>query len=384
MRNGSGSKNARGGRMLNQVNKQMNRNDDSSLHRVRGSHGAGRINSHSREPPKGPRNLNIHRGLEAVANGRGLGNMNMGHANVTGMNGMGMGGMPPMPMGAAGQNGMPGMLNAQQQMALMQMYEQQAHMMQQIFSGQTPTPFVNPNFQGKGNKKALGANRGPGQANKQSLPPSSKFTKKEGQDEAMADGPSTENGDNMEVESSRPDPSNTMCNFNQRCTKPDCPYVHSSPAAPRGMVVDMSHTCSYGAACRNPKCAGKHPSPAQRQQYQAEQECMFFPNCRDPANCPYKHPSMPPCRNGADCTTSGCQFWHNSVMCKYNPCTNPRCPYKHVDGQKQGFKGNVWVAPKNGEEEKKEHVSERKFVDESKGEELILPEKPVETAEAAL
>jgi hypothetical protein len=176
MRNGNGAQGARparGGRnMLNQVNRQMNRPDDSALHRVRGS---GRINSHGREPPKGPRGQNVGRGIEAMANGRGMGNMNM--------NGMNMPGGMPMPQ--MGQNGMPGMLNPQQQMALMQMYEQQAQMMQQIFSGGAPTPFVNPNFNHgnrNGNKKPLSQRMDRSQQGK-GMHPSAKFTKKEGQDE---------------------------------------------------------------------------------------------------------------------------------------------------------------------------------------------------------
>lgn len=374
MRNGSGPKQARGGRMMNQVNRQMNRNDDP-LHRVRGSQGVGRINSHAREPPKGPRGQNIGRGLEAMANGRGGGNINVG-PGMNGMGGMGMNmGMPNMPVPPMGQNLPGGGLNPQQQMALMSMYEQQAQMMQQIFSGQTPQPFVNPNFQ-KGKKPFARGSQG----NRQNLPPSTKFTKKEGDDENMADGPATE-GEGMQMDTSRqgpPDPSTTMCHFNQKCAKADCPYVHSSPAAPKTAVVDMNTTCDYGAACKNFKCVGKHPSPAKKQQFQAEQECIYFPNCRDPTNCPYKHPVEKPCRNGADCTTTGCTFWHSSVVCKFNPCTNARCTYKHPqDGQKTGIKGkaNVWVAPKNGEEQKKEHVSERKFIDENQEEELIIPGK---------
>jgi hypothetical protein len=363
MRNGNGAQGARparGGRnMLNQVNRQMNRPDDSALHRVRGS---GRINSHGREPPKGPRGQNVGRGIEAMANGRGMGNMNM--------NGMNMPGGMPMPQ--MGQNGMPGMLNPQQQMALMQMYEQQAQMMQQIFSGGAPTPFVNPNFNHgnrNGNKKPLSQRMDRSQQGK-GMHPSAKFTKKEGQDETMGEGGAAENGDGMDVEASRPEPSATMCKFNLRCTNPDCHFVHQSPAAHPGTAVDMNDTCDYGAACKNKKCVGKHPSPAQRQKYQSEQECAFWPNCRDPANCPYKHPSAPPCRNGADCTTPDCKFSHSSVMCKFNPCLNPRCHYKHAPGQKKN-NTNVWVAPKEGEE--KQHVSERKFVDENEEEEVIIP-----------
>ena len=376
MRNGNGSKQARGGRMMNQVNRQMNRNDDP-LHRVRGSQGGGRINSHSREPPKGPRGQNINRGLDAMANGRGSANVNVG-PNMNGMGmGMGMGmGIPNMIQGMAG-----GGLNQQQQMALMTMYEQQAHMMQQIFSGQTPQNFVNPNFQ----KKKAFTPRG-SQSNRQNLPPSAKFVKKDGEDESMTDGPGAE-GDGNQVGDARQgqEPSTTMCHFNQRCMKADCPFVHSSPAAPKNTVVDMNETCSFGAACKNYKCVGKHPSPAKKQQFQAEQECQFFPNCRDPANCPYKHPVEKPCRNGADCTTADCPFWHSSVVCKFNPCKNPSCIYKHpAEGQKK--KGsNVWVAPKNEPEIKKEHVSERKFIDENGEEELILPgQNEQQMAEAGL
>jgi hypothetical protein len=43
----------------------------------------------------------------------------------------------------------------------------------------------------------------------------------------------------------------------------------------------------------------------------------------------------------------------------------------------------VWTAPKAGEEEQKDHVSERKFIDESQEEEVILPPKG-EAVEAAL
>ncbi|KAF2789230.1 hypothetical protein K505DRAFT_284771 [Melanomma pulvis-pyrius CBS 109.77] len=400
MRNGSGasSKPGRaGGRLLNNLNKQMS--NDDPLHRVRGSQGSGRINSHSREPPKGPRGLNVGRGIAAMANGRGmgtLGSVNMGPGpgpgpgpgamngmNGMGMNNMGAGAMAGMPMQPMGPNGMPGMLNAQQQMALMQMYEQQAQMMQQIFSGGAPAPYVNPNFQQgnrNGHKKPLNERMDRSSRNKQGLPPSTKFTK-DSHDTTMTDGPTAENGEGsaMDIEGGRPDPFTVMCKYNLRCTKTDCPFVHQSPAAPEGTPVDMKDTCTYGATCTNKKCVGRHSSPAYR--YQAEQECAFYPNCRDMANCPYKHPTMPPCRNGADCTTPNCKFWHNTIMCKFAPCTNFRCPFKHVEGQKKTFKDKVWVAGKNGEEASKEHVSERKFVEDEGVEELIIPGKANEDIE---
>jgi hypothetical protein len=379
MRNGSGAqatRPARGGRMLNQLNKNM-RNDDSALHRVKGAGGGiGRINSHSNGPPRGPRGQNIGRGMEAMANGRGMGNANMNMGpGMNNMGGMPMGGMPGMPgmPPMANQNGMPGgILNAQQQMALMQMYEQQAQMMQQIFSGAAPVAggFVNPNFNQNnrgGPKKSLQQRMDRPQRG--GMHASTKFTKKEDQDESMGDG-SAANGDGMEVESTRPDQSSTMCKFNLRCSNPDCHFVHQSPAAPHGTPVDMSDTCDFGAACKNKKCVGKHPSPAQRQKFQSEQECAFWPNCRDPENCPYKHPTERPCRNGGDCTVSECPYAHTTTKCKFNPCLNPRCTFKHEPGQKKNTT-NKWVAQKEGEE--KEHVSERKFVDEDMPEEPIIP-----------
>ena len=387
MRNGSGSgsgsgaQTARpargGGRMLNQLNKNM-RNDDSALHRVRGAAGGiGRINSHN-GPPKGPRGQNVGRGIEAMANGRGMGNANMRMGGNPMMGGGPMGatpGMPPMgqnmpgmpPMG--NQNGMPGMLNPQQQMALMQMYEQQAQMMQQIFSGGSPAGFVNPNFaqNNRGGPKKTLQQRMDRPA-RGGMNPSTKFTpKKEGQDTEM--GGSTENGEGMDVEINRQEPASTMCRFNLKCTNPDCHFVHQSPAAPPGTPVEMGQDCEFGAACKNRKCVAKHPSPAQRQKFQAEQDCVFWPNCRDPTTCPYKHPTEKACFKGGDCTTEGCPFAHTSVKCKFNPCLNSRCTFKHEPGQRK-ITTNVWKAGGNQE---KEHVSERKFIDEEVPEEQILP-----------
>ncbi|OCK83755.1 hypothetical protein K432DRAFT_321647 [Lepidopterella palustris CBS 459.81] len=391
MRNGSGVQKPRDKRMLGQLNKAMDRTDDSALHRVRGSSGTGRINSHSsRDPPRGPRNLALGRGIAAMANGRGMGTM----GPMGGMNGMsGMNGMNGMPIPGMGPNGpnepMTPVMTPQQQMALLQMYEQQAQMMQQLFSNQPmPSAFVNPNFHGAyqalPNKKSLFDRVGQqSQKHNERRPPqySGKFAKKEQQDEAMTDGGEVgAKAESMDVEA-RPDPSQTMCRFNITCTKADCPFVHQSPAAPPGVSVDFSDTCPYAAACMNKKCVGKHPSPAQRESHKAEKDCMFFPHCRDPANCPFRHPSLPACRNGADCTVPNCKFAHSKVMCKFNPCTNYSCPYKHAEGQKRTttFADRVWTANSNqnennsGGQDQKESVSDRKFVDEDAEEELILP-----------
>jgi hypothetical protein len=121
--------------------------------------------------------------------------------------------------------------------------------------------------------------------------------------------------------------------------------------------------------------------------HQAEQICRFFPNCANPA-CPFRHPTMPLCRNGADCTRPGCKFTHLQTACKFNPCLNVSCPYKHTDGQKRGaYDDKVWTA-EEGKSEEKPHVSERKFVDDETGEEeeLILPSSSAlpATAEAGV
>jgi len=154
--------------------------------------------------------------------------------------------------------------------------------------------------------------------------------------------------------------------------------VHQSPAAPEGTVVDMSDTCSFGAACKNTKCAAKHPSPSQIKAFQGQELCKFFPNCTKP-NCPFKHPTTPVCRFGANCKTPNCQFTHLQIACRFNPCTNLRCPYVHEPGQQKltSFADYSWTPDKQQSEQDagKEHVSNRRFVDDQAGEEeLIRPE----------
>jgi nuclear polyadenylated RNA-binding protein NAB2 len=174
----------------------------------------------------------------------------------------------------------------------------------------------------------------------------------------------------MSQEKREPPSADSTCKYNLACTNKDCKFAHQSPAAPPGAPIDVADECSYGAACKNKKCTGRHPSPAQKLAHQTTMDCKFYPNCTN-ERCPFRHPTMPPCRNGADCTTPDCKFVHSKVMCKFDPCLNPSCVYKHVDGQKRGkFEDKVWVA-----NEAKEHVSERKFVDDNGvEEELIKPE----------
>ena len=363
-------------RLIGQLSKAMDRSSDAVLHRVRPQQGTERINMHNRQPPKGPRN-DPSRNQRMLPNGRPMG--------------MSSGVMPN------GGHTPPVQMTPQQQMSLIAMYEEQARMMSQIFSPQQQQlfmpglaqPAINPAFQnghvqapqhGRSLFERVESNpRQNGQFNKRPQPNGGSVHPRNQQDGTNGTNSlqTFANGDlssSMEVESSQTNRSeaspDTMCKFNLSCSKKDCPFAHQSPAAPPGTTVDINDQCPFGAACKNRKCVARHPSPAQKAVHHAEQECKFFPNCTNPS-CAFRHPTMPMCRNGADCTREGCKFTHVKIMCKFNPCLNASCPYKHVEGQKRGaFDDKVWVAD-GGQE--KDHVSERKFVDdEMVGEELII------------
>jgi hypothetical protein len=291
--------------------------------------------------------------------------MGQGRGGARQMNGRNVPGMAGPGGAAAGVMNM----SPQQQMELYAMLEQQSRMMAQMFTPQQQQqmmmgrggPLPGNGFQNQqGNGRSL-FDRVQGPRRQQN----GHFNKTNG---------NAKSGDTeMEVETTTssvdalsPD---TTCRFNLSCTNKDCKFAHQSPAAPPGTAIDVSDVCSFGAACKNRKCTGRHPSPAQKLVFQTEQDCKFFPNCTNP-RCPFRHPSMPLCRNGADCTTADCKFTHVKTVCKFNPCLNPSCAFKHVEGQKRGkFGDKVWTA-----DGAKEHVSERKFVDENSGaEELIIP-----------
>ncbi|KAL8703769.1 MAG: hypothetical protein Q9201_003067 [Fulgogasparrea decipioides] len=367
-------------RLMGQISKAMDRSGDAVLHRVRPQQGTERINMHNRLPPKGPRN-------EQSRNQRGPSNI-----RVTGV---ANGGMPNGGVATPLMNASP-----QQQMALFAMLEEQARMMSQIFSPQQqsfmpgmPQPAINPNFR-------------PGAQAQSQQPDRSLFERVERRPQRQNDsfnrrqqynnpgsqsrtdhstGPTPENmqdavnGDltsSMEVESSQKSqsetPSNTICKYNLKCTKKDCPFAHQSPAAPPGTTLDLSSDCTFGARCQNRKCVMRHPSPAQNPAHSTVEDCKFFPNCTNPT-CPFRHPtSVPMCRFGENCTREGCKFKHVTITCRFNPCLNAACPYKHAEGQKKAkFGDNVWKA--DGDQGK-EHVSERKFVDDNTTEELVVPE----------
>lgn len=295
-------------------------------------------------------------------------------------------------------------MTPQQQMQLMAMYEEQARMMSQIFSPQQqqtfmpgiPQPattdqgFQNGGPSGQQSGRSLferiegNPQRKNGNFNRNSQQQGSGGLQSHFNQEPApnSDIMSTEsNGDvssSMEVESSQQKPpEETMCHFNLKCTKPDCPYAHQTPAAPSGITVDVNDVCPFGAACMNRKCVARHPSPSQKSAYKSEQDCKFSVKCTN-ASCPFRHPTMPMCRNGADCRIEGCKFTHVKIMCKFTPCKNPTCAYKHAEGQKGVYPDKVWMA-----DEEKKHVSERKFLNDQMGEEeLILPDLKVEDIKA--
>lgn len=339
-------------RMLGHLAKSMDRTNDTVLHRIRGHGGTERINSHSRAPPTGPR--------QAMQNRAGSRMLNGGRGNP-------MSGAPMQSSAAMNVMNMP----PQAQMQMLANLEQQMKGMAQMmgFAGNgMGNGFAQQQQPGKSLFDRVQPNPHRGQHNGFRRGGQAPRAGEQHQAQAQNETPSSSMDVEMSQEKREPPSPDSTCKYNLSCTNKDCKFAHQSPAAPPGTTIDPNDVCSFGAACKNRKCVGRHPSPAQKIAHQTEVECRFFPNCTNP-RCPFRHPTMPLCRNGADCTTPNCKFTHAKVMCKFNPCLNAACPYKHVEGQKRGkFEDKVWVA-----DESKEHVSERKFVDENTEEELIKP-----------
>ncbi|KAJ9157474.1 Nuclear polyadenylated RNA-binding protein NAB2 [Pleurostoma richardsiae] len=363
MRNGNNNTMRGGGRekrMMGQISRAMDRSHDSVLHRVRGAAGNERINSHARGMPTGPR----------MGTGRQPRNGNARAASIA----HGMAAMGGPPSGPAAMNG--GMNGAWPMMPanpqdIFAMMEQQSRMLQQMqeqLAMQQQQGFRQP--QGKSlfdrvqrPHQRNNTKRGSHQQNDHS----SHFVHVP-KTEGGAEGEDVEMGGEKREP---PNPEETVCRFNLSCTNKDCKFAHQSPAAPPGVTIDVNDVCSFGVACKNRKCVGRHPSPATKVAHQSEQDCKFWPNCQNP-RCPFKHPSKPPCRNGGDCKVPGCEFTHTKVMCKFHPCTNRYCTFKHEEGQRGVFPDKVWTAD-GGKEQQQEHVSERKFVDEKAPEDVVVP-----------
>lgn len=360
MRNGVDTR-ARGKRMMGQINRAMDRTHEGVLHRVRGASGNERINTHTRGPPTGPRMGagRLPRGPNARAASIQHGLANMGGIPAPGMNG-GMG-----PMNTWGM--MPNQSQQPDVMALLQ--EQSAiltSLMQQQMMSQNGT---NGRFNGQGRggrplmeRSQRGNFRGRGGHHQNG--PNAQSSDAAAKDSANPHGEDTDMG-GLKREAASPE--ETICRFNLNCTNKDCKFAHQSPAAPPGVTMDVKDVCTFGAACKNFKCVGRHPSPATRAAHQGEQDCKFWPNCQNP-RCPFKHPSKPPCRNGGDCKTPGCEFYHTTVMCKFKPCTNRYCTFKHDDNQRGTFADKVWTP-----DGANQHVSERKFADDKVVEEEVIP-----------
>lgn len=340
--------------MFGQLAKAMDRTQDP-LHRVRPQAGHERINTHARGPPTGPRGQGQSRGGHRMQNGRSNGPM---------------GGMGMQSNAAANMMNM----SPQQQFELLAMLEQQSRIMAQMFTPQQQQMMMGNSGKGgfqqqpqHGKSLFDRVQNNPQRQQNNAFRKNAKTSEADGQQDGEQTSMDVDMAGDNKAENLSPD---TPCKYNLACTNKDCKFAHQSPAAPPGTAIDVNDVCSFGAACKNRKCTGRHPSPAQKVAHQTEQDCKYFPNCTNP-RCPFRHPSMPLCRNGADCTTPNCKFTHVKTACKFNPCLNPTCPFKHQEGQKRGkFDDKVWVA-----DNAKEHVSERKFVDESGEEELIRPEE---------
>ncbi|KAE9980840.1 hypothetical protein BLS_008169 [Venturia inaequalis] len=365
MRNGP--KQGRDKRMLGQLTKNLDRSGDSALHRIRGAGGVGRINSHSREPPKGPRQAHPQNLNRALASGNARPMQAIPGLMGPGMGQMQNGGQFQQQPGMYGA--MPPNLQQDTMQQMMQMMEAQAAMLAQMTAA-GGAPFQQPqgryhNHNGRPladrveKRGRQNHDRGQQPQNGQS----------QGGDTAMGEDGEPKEGGAETVNHESKDPKETMCRWNMRCTKPDCAYAHQSPVSLGGLAVDTSMECPHGVACKNTRCTGRHPSPAKKLEFQQKTECQYGPNCAR-ANCPFIHSAAPACKNGADCDAADCQFWHSPIKCKFPSCTNPRCPFKHEPGQKKGPFKNATLILNGGD---KQHVSERKFVADEATEELITP-----------
>lgn len=356
MRNGTDGR-GRGKRIMGQINRAMDRTHDSVLHRTRGND--SRISTHSRAPPTGPR---AGSGRQPRGGPNRAASIQHGLANMNTMPSPGMNG---------GMNGMPqwGMMPGQpQQNNMMDLLQQQANMLQmlqqQVMAQNGGMNGGRSNGQGRGrggslmDRSSRGNHRGRG----------GHHGGQNGHNAQASDLPSKDaQGEDTDMGGREPaNPEETICRYNLNCANSNCKFAHQSPAAPPGVTVDVSDVCSFGVACKNFKCTGRHPSPATKVAHQSEQDCKFYPNCQNP-RCPFRHPSKPPCRNGGDCKKEGCEFYHTTVMCKFNPCTNRYCTFKHEEGQRGTFPDKVWTADGSN------HPSERKFADENATEEQVIP-----------
>lgn len=293
-------------RVINHLNKAMERKPQDVLHRVR-----IQPSSIKRDPPKGPsrpngplpRHNNVHNGGNTNRHHQNHNlNHNHHHHLPNRMNGR---------MFAPGQFALTPNMTPQQQMAFYQMYQQQQQMIGSFANGPLPPPppaaFPGP----MGGVPLVGraivppptaAPTGDAYANNLSQPQRATGNSLFDRIHAPAD-PTAESGMDMiedkkeewtgAVESEKLE--EVPCKFGMGCTKPDCPFGHPTPAAAGKATQYISgEKCPFGAGCKNRKCTGSHPSPASAPGYpggwsasKIDQDCKFFPNCSNPA-CPFK------------------------------------------------------------------------------------------------
>ena len=367
-----GSNNQRGGRGGSRGSKE-GRGSDGALHRVRGT---DRIGSHNvRGAPKGPRNLQNRPGMQKALNG--------------------VLAAPGGPQGSMGQNGMPNPnmpFSPEQQMQYLAMMEQQARLMAQwndLQNGMNGSPQSRSLFDrvesGRGRGGTRGRGRGAAHQNG-SRNGSTAAIEAKPQAEGETDGDAAMEGAEQ-TPAKNSDPAATLCHWNLRCTNKECHFAHQSPVAPMNIPVDTSQVCGFGVTCKNVACTARHPSPALKQAHQAESECKFYPNCTR-QNCPFKHPVQPLCSYGASCRNVSCKFTHLQTMCKFSPCTNARCAFRHAEGQNRSFADYTWTpesakAKAAEKQEEMDHVSDRKFISEAGEEEELIKPEPT-TAEASI
>ncbi|EFX03059.1 nuclear polyadenylated RNA-binding protein [Grosmannia clavigera kw1407] len=366
MRNGPGFRGGRDKRMLGQINRNLDRSNDSVLHRVRGT---DRISTHTRGGGAGPR---------GSGGGFGMGRQqrNMNGRNASGFNQQAMaavmsagGPQPGMswmgPPGPPGQPPMqPGPMDVyamlEQQSRMMQQMQEQMQQQQQLmqhgrrggFNQQSrgrplADRIQHPNQNYRNNMRNGGQNNHGQQAENGGEAPKSNGKSQEGGDASgSATGEDVDMGSEAGTHREPLNPTDTVCKYNLHCTNKDCKFAHQSPAAPPGTTVDVLDVCTYGAACKKKKVRGAAPV-ASRPDGAPERAGLqiFFPTART---------------HTANFGTRRCRCAANGGDCA------------HEEGQRGVFPDKVWTADGAGRDQQT-HISERKFVDETAAEETILP-----------
>ena len=93
------------------------------------------------------------------------------------------------------------------------------------------------------------------------------------------------------------------CRFDSKCTKPDCPYTHTSK---------RPNLSSGAALIAIPK--SQAPFKLMKPYSDSQQTiCRFYPNCHN-VNCYFVHPK--PCRFGMSCLSPNCPFYHPALPTK--------------------------------------------------------------------